>query len=77
MSTVELTAKDCHRLAAYRAEPKGKPRGGLVIIQEFFGKSTDTSAGCAINTPMMAIWCSPATSIASSATSSLVTTKSA
>jgi carboxymethylenebutenolidase len=37
MSTVELTAKDGHRLAAYRAEPKGKPRGGLVIIQEFFG----------------------------------------
>jgi carboxymethylenebutenolidase len=37
MSTVELTAKGGHRLAAYRAEPKGKPRGGLVIIQEFFG----------------------------------------
>jgi carboxymethylenebutenolidase len=37
MSTIELTAKDGHRLAAYRAEPKGKPRGGLVIIQEFFG----------------------------------------
>jgi len=35
--TIELTAGDGHKLSAYRAEPKGKPRGGLVVIQEIFG----------------------------------------
>ncbi|HJV11184.1 MAG TPA: dienelactone hydrolase family protein [Burkholderiales bacterium] len=34
---IELTASDGHRLAAYRAEPAGKPRGGIVVIQEIFG----------------------------------------
>ena len=34
---IELTAADGHKLAAYRAEPSGKPRGGLVVIQEIFG----------------------------------------
>jgi carboxymethylenebutenolidase len=32
-----LTAKDGHKLSAYRAEPTGKPRGALVVIQEIFG----------------------------------------
>ena len=32
-----LTAEDGHRLSAYRAMPSGKPRGGLVVIQEIFG----------------------------------------
>jgi carboxymethylenebutenolidase len=32
-----LTAEDGHRLSAYRATPSGKPRGGLVVIQEIFG----------------------------------------
>ena len=36
-TTIELTAADGHRLAAYRAEPAGKPRGALVVIQEIFG----------------------------------------
>jgi carboxymethylenebutenolidase len=35
--TVSLTAKDGHKLDAYVAEPAGKPKGGLVIIQEIFG----------------------------------------
>ncbi len=35
--TAELTAADGHKLAAYRASPKDKPRGGLVVIQEIFG----------------------------------------
>ncbi|HVL34547.1 MAG TPA: dienelactone hydrolase family protein [Burkholderiales bacterium] len=35
--TIELTAADGHRLAAYRAEPAGRPRGGIVVIQEIFG----------------------------------------
>ncbi len=34
---VELTAADGHRLSAYLAEPSGKPRGGIVVIQEIFG----------------------------------------
>jgi carboxymethylenebutenolidase len=34
---IELTASDGHKLAAYRAEPTGKPRGGIVVIQEIFG----------------------------------------
>jgi len=34
---IELTAADGHRLGAYRADPAGKPRGALVVIQEIFG----------------------------------------
>ena len=34
---VSLTAEDGHKFAAYRAAPKGAPKGGLVIIQEIFG----------------------------------------
>src|SRR5256714_15046189 len=34
---IELSAGDGHKLAAYRAEPKGKPRGGLIVVQEIFG----------------------------------------
>lgn len=33
----ELTASDHHTFAAYRAEPAGAPRGGIVVIQEIFG----------------------------------------
>jgi carboxymethylenebutenolidase len=36
-TTVELTAADGHRLAAYVAEPAAAPRGGVVVIQEIFG----------------------------------------
>jgi carboxymethylenebutenolidase len=34
---IELTASDGHKLTAYRADPSGKPRGGIVVIQEIFG----------------------------------------
>jgi carboxymethylenebutenolidase len=34
---IELTSSDGHKLAAYRADPPGKPRGGVVLIQEIFG----------------------------------------
>ncbi len=34
---IELSAADGHRLDAYLAEPAGKPRGGIVVIQEIFG----------------------------------------
>lgn len=33
----QLTAVDGHVLAAYLATPAGKPRAGLVVIQEVFG----------------------------------------
>lgn len=35
--TVRLTASDGHGFDAYRAEPEGAPRAGLVVIQEIFG----------------------------------------
>ncbi len=34
---IKLTTKDGFTLAAYRADPEGKPRGGIVVIQEIFG----------------------------------------
>jgi carboxymethylenebutenolidase len=34
---IELIAADGHKLAAYRADPEGKPRGAIVVIQEIFG----------------------------------------
>ena len=34
---VTLKAEDGHSLSAYRAAPAGKPKAGLVIIQEIFG----------------------------------------
>ncbi len=37
MAAIELTAADGFKLGAYRAEPKGKARGGIVLVQEIFG----------------------------------------
>ena len=34
---IDLTASDGFTLGGYRAEPQGKPKGGLVVIQEIFG----------------------------------------
>ena len=34
---IELTAADGFTLQAYRAEPEGAPRGGIVVVQEIFG----------------------------------------
>ena len=34
---IRLKARDGHELDAYVAEPKGKPRGGIVVVQEIFG----------------------------------------
>lgn len=34
---VELQAIDGHRFQAWRADPPGKPKAGLVIVQEIFG----------------------------------------
>src|SRR5260370_9711267 len=35
--TIELPAADGHKFAAYRADPSGKPRGAIVVVQEIFG----------------------------------------
>jgi len=32
-----LAAGDGHEFDAFRADPKGKPRGGIVVLQEIFG----------------------------------------
>jgi carboxymethylenebutenolidase len=34
---IELKAKDGETISAYRAEAKGQPRGGLVVLQEIWG----------------------------------------
>jgi carboxymethylenebutenolidase len=34
---IQLTAADGHVLSGYVAEPAGKPRGGIVVVQEIFG----------------------------------------
>ncbi len=36
-NTIELEASDGHKLAAYVAQPAGKPRGAVVVVQEIFG----------------------------------------
>ena len=41
---IELTASDGHKLAAYRADPAGKARGGIVVIQEIFGVNSHIKA---------------------------------
>ncbi len=35
--TIKLTAADGHEFDAYRAEPEGDAKGGVVVIQEIFG----------------------------------------
>ncbi|MSP47539.1 MAG: dienelactone hydrolase family protein, partial [Xanthobacteraceae bacterium] len=32
-----LSASDSFKLGAYRADPAGTPKGGIVVIQEIFG----------------------------------------
>ena len=34
---IKLTASDGATIDAYRADPTGKPRGGIVVLQEIFG----------------------------------------
>ena len=45
-SSVGLTAADGFRLSAYRAEPDGTPRGGLVVAQEIFGVNSHIRSVC-------------------------------
>ena len=44
--TISLTAADGHRLTAYRADPAGAQRGGLVVIQEIFGVNDHIRGVC-------------------------------
>ncbi|HEX5508313.1 MAG TPA: dienelactone hydrolase family protein, partial [Pseudolabrys sp.] len=41
-----LTTADKHSLGAYRADPQGAPKGGLVVIQEIFGVNRHIRAVC-------------------------------
>jgi len=43
---IELTAGDGFKLAAYRADPSAKPRGGLVVAQEIFGVNSHIRSVC-------------------------------
>ncbi|HVH76742.1 MAG TPA: dienelactone hydrolase family protein [Stellaceae bacterium] len=43
---ITLTAADGHTLDAYRADPQGKARGGLVVAQEIFGVNHHIRAVC-------------------------------
>ncbi len=41
-----LTTSDQHQLGAYRAEPKGTPKGGIVVAQEIFGVNSHIRNVC-------------------------------
>ena len=43
---ITLTASDGFKLGGYRAEPQGKAKGGLVVIQEIFGVNHHIRAVC-------------------------------
>src|SRR6185437_5892501 len=43
---LSLVAADSHQLGAYRADPAGKPKGGIVVIQEIFGVNQHIRAVC-------------------------------
>ena len=43
---ITLTASDGFKLGAYRAEPQGKAKGGVVVIQEIFGVNHHIRAVC-------------------------------
>lgn len=43
---LSLTTSDQHKLGAYRADPQGKPRGGIVVAQEIFGVNSHIRNVC-------------------------------
>jgi carboxymethylenebutenolidase len=43
---LSLTTTDQHTLGAYRADPAGTPKGGLVVVQEIFGVNHHIRAVC-------------------------------
>lgn len=44
--TLTLTAQDGHRFVAYIAQPAGRPKGGVVVIQEIFGVNDHIRTVC-------------------------------
>jgi carboxymethylenebutenolidase len=43
---LSLTTSDRHQLGAYRAEPSGTPKGGIVVAQEIFGVNSHIRNVC-------------------------------
>lgn len=43
---VKLTTTDAHSLGSYRADPAGKPKGGMIVVQEIFGVNHHIRAVC-------------------------------
>jgi len=43
---IRLTARDGHEFGAYKAAPSGKPKGGLVVVQEIFGVNSHMRGVC-------------------------------
>jgi carboxymethylenebutenolidase len=43
---IELEAADGFTLSAYRADPSGTPRGGLIVVQEIFGVNSHIRSVC-------------------------------
>ncbi|VCU70212.1 Carboxymethylenebutenolidase [Pigmentiphaga humi] len=43
---IELTAADGATISAYRADPAGKPRGGIIVCQEIFGVNSHIRSVC-------------------------------
>ncbi|CAG1000739.1 carboxymethylenebutenolidase [Burkholderiales bacterium] len=43
---IELAAADGVKISAWRADPAGKPRGGLVVAQEIFGVNSHVRSVC-------------------------------
>ena len=46
MPMITLTASDGFELGAYRADPEGAPKGGIVVIQEIFGVNSHIRSIC-------------------------------
>ena len=44
--TIKLTAGDGHEMDAYRADPAGASKGGIVVIQEIFGVNVHVRDVC-------------------------------
>ncbi len=45
-TNLTLTADDGHELGAYRADPEGGAKGGIVVIQEIFGVNAHIREVC-------------------------------
>ena len=43
---ITLTASDGHKPGAYRADPSGTPKGGMVVVQEIFGVNRHIRSVC-------------------------------